>query len=94
MGCYNGEKITRGSSLCIGAKSPLGRVLCRLGFHKWLYRLPDWGGDGHTLREGKNLREEHCPTCKCTWLQDGVMRICKRGCGIHHTWWRDDKGWR
>ena len=70
------------------------RVLCRLGFHKWLYRLPDWGGDGHTLREDTNLREQHCPTCKCTWLQDGVMRICRRGCGTHHTFWRHQEGWR
>ncbi len=72
-------------------------MLCRLGFHKWLYRLPDWGGDGHTLREGTNLREEHCPTCKCTWFQEGVIRICMHGCGTHHTAKRIDYGsieWR
>ena len=69
-----------------------GKVFCRLGFHKWLYRLPNWGGDGRTLREDTTLRENHCPTCKCTWLQYGVMRVCRRGCGIHHTW--RDEVWR
>jgi len=78
--------------MSIGAKSPLGKALCRLGFHKWLYRLYDWS-DGHTVREGKNLREEHCPTCKCIWLQEGVVRICQRGCGTRHTW-HSETDWR
>ena len=72
----------------------IGKILCLLGFHKWLYRLPDWGGDGHTLREDTTLLEHHCPTCKCTWLQDGVVRICQRGCRRNQTFWRDETGWR
>jgi len=71
-------------------------LLCRLGFHKWFYRLPDWGGDGHTLKEGTDLLEMHCLTCRCSWLQTGVTRTCTRGCGTHNTFQfvSDHNEWR
>lgn len=57
------------------------RVYCAFGFHKWAYRQHDWASDG-TGREGLTLREGHCPTCKCSWLREGVARYCRRGCGM------------
>ena len=71
-----------------GCRNMKKSLACRLGFHKWLYRLPDWGGDGHTIRQDTSLCENHCPSCKCSWLQEGVMRICTRGCGVRHTYQR------
>mgnify|MGYP001616040387 CR=1 FL=1 len=66
------------------------RLSCRLGFHKWLYKLPDFrksfGGDDVLLKWGMDMRESHCVTCKCTWLTEGVMRVCVRKCGTRHTW--------
>ena len=72
-------------------------LLCWIGIHKWIFRLPDWGGErgGETLKEDNTLREHHCPTCKCSWLQEGVIRICARGCGARNiyrdSYWRSFK---
>lgn len=77
--------------MSVKTKSPLGRVLCFFGFHQWFYSLHDYNADC-TIRKGYSLREKHCPTCKCTWLQDGVVRTCRRGCGTYHTWERYE-GW-
>jgi hypothetical protein len=56
-------------------------ILCYLGIHKWLYYLPDWTGDGHTIRASKSLEGKYNPLSKDTWLQSGVIRVCTRGCG-------------
>jgi hypothetical protein len=60
-------------------------ILCRLGFHNWLYALPSLDKNRGNLRTGRTLKEHHCPTCKCTWLQDGVSRTCVL-CGVQHNY--------
>lgn len=71
----------------------MGWLLCRLGFHKWRYRMTsgaEYGAAGRALRQPFSSDRESefldYQNHDIPYGGEGAMRVCRRNCDAHETY--------